>query len=309
MKRIGHRRFTVPVASAVLTMCVGMLVTAQEPQRYARPEMLVETTWLADHLDDQSIRIVDVRRDGYDDGHIPGAVWLDIAVTRDATNAPSFLPSPEAFARIMGELGISNETRVVFYDDRGGVYGARPWAVLNHFGHSNVSIVNGGWPKWVSERRPSTIEVPNAQVVTFTPTPARAWIATAEDVRRAIDDPLARILDTRTEAEIDGSDLRGIMRGGYVPSATAIHWEDTLEGEHQMFKSSAALYELFLGRGIKPTDSIVTYCEGGGRSAHELFVLSLLGYDDLRLYLGSWQDWGNRDDLPLATVAEDGAPR
>ncbi len=309
MKHNGHRRFTVPVASAVLTMCVVMLVTAQEPQRYARPELLVETTWLADHLDDQSIQIVDVRRDGYEDGHIPGAVWLDIAVTRDATKAPSFLPSPEAFARAMGELGISNETRVVFYDDRGGVYGARPWAVLNHYGHSNVSIVNGGWPKWVSERRASTMEVPNTQVVTFTPTPTRAWIATAEDVRRAIDDPLARILDTRTEAEIDGSDLRGIMRGGYVPSATAIHWEDTLEGEHQMFKSSAALYELFLGRGIKPTDSIVTYCEGGGRSAHELFVLSLLGYDDLRLYLGSWQDWGNRDDLPLATVAEDGAPR
>lgn len=293
----------------ILATCAVLAGSAQDRRPYARPDLLVETTWLAEHLDDPDIRIVDVRRSGYEDGHVPGAVWLDIAVTRDAANAPTFLPSPEAFSSTLGALGISNETRVVFYDDRGGVYGARPWAVLNQYGHSNVSIVNGGWSKWVAERRQTTTEVPEVAEATFRPAAGRSWIATAEEVRDAIGDPDARILDTRTVAEIDGSDLRGIRRGGYIPSATAINWEETLEGEHRTFKPSGELYELFLARGLEPTDSLVTYCEGGGRSAHELFVLHLLGYDDLRLYLGSWQDWGNRDELPLATVEGDGRPR
>lgn len=292
----------------VMLVLVSTAAWAQASSSYARPESLVDTAWLAAHLQDPDVRIVDARRSGYEQGHVPGAVWLDIGVTRDASNPPTFLPSADAFARVMGELGISNRTHVVFYDDRGGVYGARPWAVLRRFGHEHVSIVNGGWQKWVAERRAVTAEVPIVPAATFVPGDAPGWIATADDVLAAIDAPATRILDVRTAAEIDGTDLRGIARGGYIPTAAGIDWESTLEGEFMTIRPAADLYALFRGHGIAPTDTLITYCEGGGRSAHELFVLHLLGYDALRLYLGSWQDWGNRPDLPLATVAADGRP-
>ncbi len=308
MKRTGVTRLMMRlgVTAAVWPCLVGLVVA--QVDGLSDPDLVVDTAWLAAHLDDPGVRVVDVRRQGYDEAHVPGAVWYDLGGTRDADNPPTFLPDPAQFSEAMGALGISNDTHVVFYDDRGGVYGSRPWAVLNYFGHSRISIVNGGWLKWLAERRATTTDMPVVARATFRIGASTNWIASADDVLRGIDDQNVRIVDVRTDAEIDGSDLRGIARGGYVPSAVALYWEETLEGEFQTFKPIAELRELFADVGIGSARSIIAYCEGGGRSAHELFVLHWLGYEGLRLYLGSWQDWGNRRDLPLATVARDGKP-
>ncbi len=274
---------------------------AQDAAGYARPNLLVDAAWLAAHLDDPGIRIVDARSAGYQESHIPGAVHLPISTSRDASNPPTYLPSPEAFIEAIEAIGIGSDTRVIFYDDRAGVYGTRPWLVLRTLGHTQAAILDGGWNAWMREGLPTTSEVTEVARARFEARPDTAWIATAEDVRDAIDRPGARIVDTRTVDELEGRDLRGAKRGGVIPSSTPIYWEETFDPELKTFKPASELRALFASHGLDPSDEIITYCEGGGRSAHELFAMHLVGYDRVRLYLGSWDEWGNRDDLPVAT--------
>ena len=120
---------------------------------YAHPEQLVETDWVASHAHDATIRIVDMRMNGYAEGHVPGAVYLAPVAIRDANSPPAFLPTPAAFEAMMARLGISDATRVVVYDERGGIYAARLWWILNYFGHPDVALMNGGWVKWMAEQR------------------------------------------------------------------------------------------------------------------------------------------------------------
>src|SRR5919206_1950438 len=123
---------------------------------YAHPEQLVETDWVAAHATDSSIRLVDMRQSGYAEGHMPGAVYLSPVAIRDAKAPPTFLPAPAAFEEMMARLGISDATRVIVYDERGGIYAARLWWILNYFGHANVALMNGGWIKWTAEQRQTT---------------------------------------------------------------------------------------------------------------------------------------------------------
>lgn len=292
-----------------------LLLTLALASSYAHPDLLVDTDWLAVHLNDPGIRIVDMRRGDeiYAAGHIPNAVYLDPVAIRDAKNAPTFLPRQESFEAMMGKLGISNRTRVIVYDERGGIYAARLWWILNYFGHSNVALLNGGWIKWAKEGRPSKTEAPSrpdmpVRVVsrveletTFTARPNPRWLATASDVVAAIDKPGVKIVDARTQAEIDGKDLRGIRRGGFVPSSTPVYWEDLLDPEVKTFRPAADLEQIFKARGILPSDEVIAYCQVGMRASVDLFALHLVGYDKLRNYLGSWEEWGNRDDLPIGT--------
>src|SRR2546427_4566525 len=161
---------------------------------YVHPEQLVETDWVAAHAagaNVANVRIVDMRQTGYAEGHVAGAVYLSPTAIRDAKNAPTFLPAPAAFQEMMGRLGISDTTRVVVYDERGGIYAARLWWILNYFGHANVALMNGGWTKGMGEQRAVTTEVrsfndsPPPGEVTPKPQPRRG--ATARHARRAID--------------------------------------------------------------------------------------------------------------------------
>jgi thiosulfate/3-mercaptopyruvate sulfurtransferase len=278
-----------------MTFAIWMLALLS----YARPELLITTDWLAAHLDDPNVRIVDTRMRGYDENHIPGAVRLDITASRDKDNPPTFLPELDTFVAKLEALGISNDTRVIFYDDRGGIYGTRPWVVLQLIGHDNAAILDGGWPKWTSESRPKNSETPDVPRGTLTLAPNPRWVVTADDVASAIDKPGTRILDTRSEEEFAGIDLRSNPRGGAIPSSTNLNWQDTLEGEFQSFKPADELTLLFESYGLSTSDDIITYCQGAGRAAHELFVLYLMGYDDVRLYLGSMEDWSRQKKRPL----------
>src|SRR5262245_45914929 len=120
---------------------------------YVHPEQLVETDWVAVHATDANVRIVDMRQSGYAEGHVPGAMYLSPVAIRDAKSPPTFLPTPAAFTEMMARLGIGDATRVIVYDERGGIYAARLWWILNYFGHSNVALMNGGWITWTAENR------------------------------------------------------------------------------------------------------------------------------------------------------------
>ena len=135
----------------------------------------------------------------------------------------------------------------------------------------------------------------------FTARPQPKWIATATDVAGAIDKPGVKIIDARTQNEIDGKDLRNIRRGGFVPSSIPIYWEDLLDPQKKTFKPADELKKIYEERGIVPSQEVIAYCQVGMRASVDLFALHLLGYDKLRNYYGAWEEWGNRDDLPLAT--------
>jgi thiosulfate/3-mercaptopyruvate sulfurtransferase len=281
-------------------MLATLSVVAVLAISYAHPEQLVDTAWVAAHASDATVRIVDMRANGFEAGHVPGAIYLSPVAIREAGNPPTFLPTPDAFAALMGKLGIGDRTRVVVYDERGGIYAARLWWILNYFGHPDVALVNGGWTKWSAEHRPATTGLAPAQPAVFTPRPQPRWLATAADVVAAIGKPGVTIVDARTQAEIDGRDLRNIRRGGFIPSSVPVYWEDLLDPASRTFRPADEIARIYRERGILPDQDVIAYCQVGMRASVDLFALHLIGYDKLRNYYGAWEEWGNRDDLPIA---------
>jgi thiosulfate/3-mercaptopyruvate sulfurtransferase len=270
---------------------------------YAHPEQLVDTAWVAAHAGDANVRIVDMRQSGYDQGHIAGSEPLSPGAIRDAKAAPTFLPTPAEFEKLMTSIRVGDKTRVVVYDERGGIYAARLWWILNYYGHTDVALMNGGWIKWTAEQRPVTTAIVEGIFAgpRFVARPQPKWVATAADVVAAIDKPGVKIVDARTTAEIEGKDLRNIRRAGFIPSSTPVYWEDLLDPQTKTFKPADELKKIYEDRGILPSQEVIAYCQIGMRASVDLFALHLIGYDQLRNYYGAWEEWGNRDDLPLAT--------
>ena len=286
-----------------MALVLALALAAQSAGGYARPDLLVDTAWLAQHLNDSNIRIVDLRPRGYGDGHIPEAVWLDNNWIRNPKAPPTFLPTPQEFEALMAKLGISNNTRVIAYDERGGIYAARLWWILNHYGHSNVALLDGGWVKWAAEQRASSVAAPSITAASFTVKPGTVKVATADQVKAAINARDVTLIDARTQGEIDGKDLRNIRRGGYIESSVPVYWEDTLDPASKAFKPAADIAKLYRDKGITSNDNVVVYCQVGMRAAHDLFTLALIGHDLTKLsnYYGAWEEWGNRDDTPIKT--------
>lgn len=276
---------------------------AQAPEPKPRPELLVDTAWLSQHLADKNIRIVDLRPRGYADGHIPEAVWLDNNAIRNPKAPPTFLPTPQEFEALMSKMGVSNATRVIAYDERGGIYAARLWWILNYYGHANVALLDGGWGKWTAEQRATSTATPTPAAAAFKTKAGTVKVATAEQVKAAINNPKMKLLDARTQAEIEGKDLRNIKRGGFIESSIPLYWEDTLDATTRAFKPIAEIAKLYRDKGIGANDNITVYCQVGMRASHDLFTLALIGHDLSKLsnYYGAWEEWGNRDDTPIKT--------
>jgi len=281
----------------------ALMLGTQSVSGYARPELLVDTAWLAQHLTDANVRIVDLRPRGYGDGHIPEAAWLDNNWIRNPKAPPTFLPTPQEFEALMSRLGISNTTRVIAYDERGGIYAARLWWILNHYGHSNVALLDGGWLKWAAEQRATSASTPVAVAASFKVKPGTVKVATADQVIAAINKPGVKLIDARTQGEIDGKDLRNIKRGGFIESSVPVYWEDTLDPVTKAFKPATDIAKLYRDKGITAQDDVTVYCQVGMRASHDIFTLALIGHDLTKLsnYYGAWEEWGNRDDTPIKT--------
>lgn len=271
---------------------------AQVSAGYARPELLAETDWLAANLSDPGIKVIDLRSlEAYQAGHIPGAVWLDVRKLDDPQT--QYIPGPDDFARLISSLGISNDTLVVGYDDQGGLLAARLWWALDYYGHSRAKVLNGGWNKWINEGRPVSREVPDVKPGVFIPRVNEGVLCRLDYIRAALNKPGVVVLDARSPAEYNGTDVRA-RRGGHIPGAVNVDWQLTVtQDDVKVFKPAAELRRLLEAAGITPDKEVITYCQTGVRSAHALFVLRLLGYERVRNYDGSWAEWGNNPELPI----------
>ncbi len=267
--------------------------------RWPNPDLLVETTWVANHLKDSETRIVDLRSaEAFAAGHIPGAIRIAEGPLRDPSYSLDHLPRPGVFAEMMSKAGVGNETRVVLYDDQGGRSAARLWFVLNAYGHQKVSLVNGGWLKWTTEKRPATTEVPHVAAVTFTPKKVPEAVCAAPELLARRPDVV--VLDTRSEAEFRGEQVSGgAKKPGRVPNSVNVDWKEIVTGPCLVFKSGPELRKLYESKGITPDKEVVTYCASGGRASHGLFTLKLVGYPKVKAYYGSFTDYTSRPDAPV----------
>ena len=275
---------------------------------YAK-DVLVSTDWVAEHLEDDSIRIVEVDENPalYAEAHIPGAIGFDWKNDLQDQVKRDFL-GPEEFGRLFGEHGISNEHTIVLYGDRNNWFAAYTYWYLKYYGHDNVRLMNGPREKWIAEGKPTSTDVPSYEAATFE---ARS----GDDAIRAKRDEVLsvveagngkKLVDVRSPQEFSGEliamagyEQEGAQRGGHIPGAASIPWAQAVR-EDGTFKSKEELEELYGGKGVLSGDPIIAYCRIGERSAHTWFVLhELLGQGDVKNYDGSWTEWGNLVNVPI----------
>ncbi len=278
---------------------------------YAHPETLVSTEWVAEHLNDPKVRVVESDEDVllYETGHLPGAVKIDWHTDEQDQVRRDFVDQA-GFEALMASRGIANDTTVVFYGDKNNWYACYTFWLFKMYGHKDCRIMNGGRAKWVAEDRPLVREVPTY--------PRTSYTATAQDTSiRAFRDEILReyvngrggkaLVDVRSPQEYKGELLamvgyeqEGAQRAGHIPGARSIPWARAVKDDGT-FKSAEELRAMYEGAGVTPDKQVVAYCRIGERSSHTWFVLTrLLGYPNVKNYDGSWTEWGSLVGVPIA---------
>lgn len=276
--------------------------------KYANPDVLVSTQWVADHVDDSSIVIVESDEDVllYEIGHIKNAVKVDWQNELQDQLVRDYV-SPEKFEQLMSEKGISNDDTIVFYGDKSNWWACYAFWTFKVLGHEKCLIMNGGRQKWVEEERELTKDVVSREKTNYKVS------KTDESIRAYRDDVLKHstsgkpLIDVRSPKEYSGELLHmeaypqeGALRGGHIPGAANVPWA-TAANEDGTFKSADELSDIYENqKGLKKGDDVVAYCRIGERSSHTWFVLRyLLGYESVRNYDGSWTEWGNLVKAPI----------
>ncbi len=273
---------------------------------YAK-DVLVEPEWLQEHLNDDSIRIVEVDENPklYAEAHIPGAIGFDWKEDLQDPLRRDFL-GPEAFGELFASHGVSNDHTIVLYGDRNNWFAAYTYWYLKYYGHDKVLLLNGPREKWIDDGRPTSTEQPAYPPADFTAQSGDDAIrARREEVLAAIDAP-TRLVDVRSPAEFAGEiispsgyEQEGAQRAGHIPGAASVPWAQAVE-EDGTFKSAEELRELYTGKGVLNGEDIIAYCRIGERSAHTWFVLhELLGHERVKNYDGSWTEWGSLVGVPV----------
>lgn len=275
---------------------------------YAHPEVLVETTWVAEHLNDPKVRIVEVSVDptAFDQGHIPGAVafnWfkdLEEPVIRN-------IASKERIEELLGKAGISEDTTVILYGDNNNWFAAYAYWLLKYYRHQDARIMNGGRKKWMDEGRPMAKEETRVAPTRYTAKDPDLTIRALRDfVLGSVGGADRALVDVRSPREFTGELLapehlpqEGAQRGGHIPGAANIPWSEAVQ-QDGTFKPAEELEALYQGKGITPEKEVIAYCRIGERSSHTWFVLrELLGFPKVRNYDGSWTEYGSLIGVPI----------
>ncbi|MHB8683692.1 MAG: sulfurtransferase [Dehalococcoidia bacterium] len=289
---------------------------------YKHPEALATTEWLAAHLDDPAVRVVDMRysvaadsggsfrgvsgRAAYHHGHIPGAAFVDVMSDLADPEAPLNILSPGRFEALMGGLGIGSASTAVVYDDSGGTWAARLWWALRYYGHDAAKILDGGLTRWTREGRPLETRTPTPPPATFRARPRPALRATCDEVVQAIGRRDVCIVDALPAVFYSGkARLYPTHRAGHIPTALNVPATANVDPATQTLLTADELARLWRTAGLKPDQKVITYCGGGVYGAYDLFVLYVLGHEQVSLYDASWMEWGANPDLPVETGAGD----
>jgi len=265
---------------------------------YAHPEVLVDTQWVAEHLSDRKVRVIEADMDitAYNSGHIPGAVFWN-AFTTIMQPDYRFNFDSSAFSELLARSGIANDTTIIIYSNHDAGANCAFW-FLKVFGHKDVRVMNGGRKKWLLEKRPISTEIPTITPTIYTVQNLDTSIRAMQDQVKAAINTDSVLLDVRTLQEYCGELFmmkppEKTERAGHIPGAVHLFYELALN-EDDTFKSAEELYALYHSKGITPDKQVITYCAFGARSSHTWFVLKyLLGYENVRNYDGSWNEWGN----------------
>jgi len=275
--------------------------------------LLVDGACLEARLGDPAVRVIDAswylpaqKRDAraeYAAGHLPGAVFLDLST--DLADARAALrntvASPEALARTFASRGIGRAHHVVVYDRLGGYSAGRVWWTLRYAGHERVSLLDGGYSRWVADGRPITSDVPRHPPAEFAATPRPELLCDKAGVLRVLREGGAQIVDARSAARFRGEGEEHTRHKGHIPGARSVPFDANLVGDPPMFRSPDELRERYTRAGVRLDQPVITTCGSGVTAALDAFALALLGHTNVSVYDGSWAEWGDADDVPIAT--------
>ncbi len=273
---------------------------------YPHEQFLVDLAWLNERLNDPQLRLIDGRPVGeYAKGHLPGATNVDFYALRTENTDPAGVADwQERQLAALRAAGVNDDSVVVVYDEQSLTNAARGVWVLDYFGHQSVQMLDGGIAAWVEDGGLLTTDAPTVQPGNFSPTYDRSKLATYRDILDHLEDTDTVILDTRRITEYLGQEAR-TKRSGTIPGSVYLEWTNHLDS-NGMIRNADDLRKLFAEHGITPDKEIIPFCGGGYRSAHAFLVLTMLGYPRVRNYLGSWGEWGNREDTPIVIPEQAG---
>ena len=281
---------------------------------YAHPESLVSTDWLAAHLTDPLVRVVDgsfklpgvtpTAQEDYAQRHIPGAPYFDIDLISDhASSLPHMLPRADEFARHMSRLGIGDEHQVVVYDATGWSSGWRAWWMLRIFGHDKVALLAGGLRKWLAEGRPVTAEVPQPAPARFTSRFRPELVRDKAEVKSDIATRWEQVVDARAQGRFEGTapEPRPGMRSGHIPGSRSLPFDQLADPTTKLPLPAEELERRLRAAGLVPEKPIVTSCGSGVTACALAFAIHLVGWPEAAVYDGSWSEWGLPGDTPIET--------
>jgi thiosulfate/3-mercaptopyruvate sulfurtransferase len=281
---------------------------------YAHPEALVSTEWLAAHLSDPTVRVLDssfkqpgvtpTARADYNAGHIPGAVYFDIDdVAEPGTSLPHMIPSTERFAAKMAERGIGNDDRVIVYDSNGLSSAGRAWWLLRLFGHDNVALLDGGLPQWKAEGRPLETAVAAVPQRSFTARFRPELVRDKAAVLANVDAKREQVVDARAAGRFEGTaeETWPGRRRGHIPGSRNLPFDLVTDPQTKQIRDADTLRRLFDEAGLDLGKPIVSSCGSGVTACAVAFAAHLLGHPGASIYDGSWSEWGLPDGPPIAT--------
>ena len=308
MKNLKKYLLTIMMISAFIFSCASeenSLNNEISERGYDDSSRLVSTEWLKNELDNENVIIIDVRKkEQYDAGHIPGAYHMTPGEVfqQEINGVKGMLPPASHIEKNLSIVGATPESTIVLYDGNSNLWSSRGLWALDVYGHENTKLLDGVWGKWESEGKEISTSVPEKKSSNykFKSSPNNNIIAGIDEIIESIEDPSKIVCDTRSPEEYSGKDVRA-ERGGHIPNSKNVNWVMGVNDSGE-FKSADELKDLYDGAGITDGETIYTLCQTAVRATHTWFILTdLLGEANVKVYDGSWTEWGNDSSLPIET--------